>query len=112
MNSYTFLTFINKHKCKHIQTSTHAHTAERFVQTFRLNLQRRLDATKESTNEWTKPVSSVINKYNNTVHNTIQIEPNKAKSPSNFLWVAWHLQHAAKQNRKYPEIKQKTIMLE
>ena len=31
MNSDTFLTFINKHKFKHIQTSTHAHTAERFI---------------------------------------------------------------------------------
>ena len=32
-------------------------------------------------------------------------EPNKAKSPSNFLWVAWHLQNAAKKHRKYTEIK-------
>ena len=46
MNSDTFLTFINKHKFKHIQTSTHARTAERFVQTFRINLQRRFDASK------------------------------------------------------------------
>ena len=58
MNSYTLLTFINKHRFKHIQTSTHAHTAERFIQTFRMNLQRRLDATKESTDEWTKHVKT------------------------------------------------------
>ena len=47
MNSDTCLTFINKHKFKHIQTSTPTHTAERFIQTFRMNLQRRLDATKK-----------------------------------------------------------------
>ena len=38
----TFL--VCKHKFKHVQTSTHAHGAERFIQTFRSNLQRRLDA--------------------------------------------------------------------
>ena len=61
---------------------------------------------KKSTDEWTKHVKNMITKYNNTMHNTIQIEPNKAKSPSKFLWVVWHLQNAAKKNRKYPEIKQ------
>ena len=100
------MTFINKHNFKHIQLSTHAHTAERFIQTFRMNVQRRLDATKESTDEWTKHVSSILNTYNNTIHNTIEIEPNKAKSPSNFLRVAWHLQNAANNNIKYPEIKE------
>ena len=39
------------------------------------------------------------------MHNTIQIEPNKAKLPGNFMWVVWHLQNAAKKNRKYEEIK-------
>ena len=70
-----------------------------------MNLQRRLDAAKESTDEWTKHVKHIVTKYNNTIHNTIQIEHNKTKSPSNFLWVAWHLQNAAKNNRNYEEIK-------
>ena len=47
----------------------------------------------------------IVTKYDNTSHNTIQIEPNKTKSPSNFLWVAWHLQNTAKNDRKYTEIK-------
>ena len=104
MNSDTFLTFINKHKFKHIQTSTHAHTAERFIQTFRMNLQRRLDATKESTDEWAKHVKNILTKYNNAIHNTMQIEPNKAKLPGNHLWAVWHLQNAANNNRTYDEI--------
>ena len=94
-NSNKCLTFINKHQFKHIQTSTHAHTAERFVQTFRLNLQRRLDATRKSTDEWTKHVANIVNTYNHTNHNILQIEPNKATLASNFLRVAWHLQNSA-----------------
>ena len=71
-----------------MQTSTHAHTAERFIQTFRMNLQRRLDATKETTDEWTKHVKNIVTKYNSTIHNTIQIGPNKATLTSNFLRAA------------------------
>ena len=44
--------------------------------------------------------------YNNTEHYTIEIKPNEAVKPSNHLWVVWHLQNAAKNNRKYEEIKQ------
>ena len=44
------------------------------------------------------------NKYNNTLHNTMQTEPNKATLASNFLWVAWHLQNVAKQSQKYTGI--------
>ena len=69
-----------------------------------MNLQRRLDATKEPTDEWTKHVKHILSKYNNAMHNTIQIEPNKAKLPGNVFWVVWHLQNAAKKNRTYGEI--------
>ena len=103
MNSDTVLTFINTHTFKHIQTSTHAHAAERFIQTFRMILQRRFDATKESTDEWTKHVKQTL-LLNIIMQFVIQIEPNKAKSPSDFLWVAWHLQNAANNNIKYAEI--------
>ena len=37
-----FFRFINDHKIKHIQTSTHAHTVERAIRTFKINLYRRL----------------------------------------------------------------------
>ena len=70
------------------------------MQTLRLNLQRRLDSAKETTDEWTKHVKNIVNKYDNTIHNITQIEQNSAKLPSNFLYVAWHL-NAAVKNRKY-----------
>ena len=42
LRSTEFFRFINGNNIKTIQTSTHAHTVERFIGTFRQNLQRRL----------------------------------------------------------------------
>merc|ERR1711966_309926 len=47
----------------------------------------------------------IIKKYNSTEHSTIQIKPKEAGEKRNHLWVSWHLQNAAKKNRKYPDIK-------
>ena len=90
---------------KSIQTTTHAHTVERFIRTFKMNLYRRLDSLKQDKTEWTKHISSIITKYNSTEHSTIQITPNEATKPYNRLWIIWHLQNAAKKNKKYEKIK-------
>ena len=42
-----YIRFINENKVTHIQTSTHAPTAERFIRTFKDNLYRRLNALKQ-----------------------------------------------------------------
>ena len=55
--------------------------------------------------EWVKHISSIIKKYNSTEHTTTQTKPNEAGTKENHLWVSWHLQNAAKKNRKYPDIK-------
>ena len=99
-----FFRFINKHYIKHIQTSTHAPSAERFVITLKDNLYRRLDGLKQYKSDWVKHVSSILTKYNNTTHSTIEIKPNEAKLTQHHLWVNWHLQNNAKQDRKYPKI--------
>ena len=70
-----------------------------------MNLYRRLDGLNQDKNEWVKHVKTIVDKYNNTEKNTIQIKPNEAVKPSNHLWVVWHLQNAAKKNRTYEEIK-------
>merc|ERR1711966_396870 len=88
-----------------IQTTTHAHTVERFIRTFKDNLYRRLDGLKQDKTEWVKHGSDIIKKYNSTEHSTIQIKPNEAGKPYNRLWVNWHLQNNAKSNRKYPDVK-------
>ena len=95
-NSTKYIRFLNENNIKHIQTTTHAHVVERFIYTFRMNLQRRLDALGELKSDWVKHVSAIINKYNNTEHSTIQIKPVEAGKPYNHLWVSWHLWAHAK----------------
>ena len=47
LNSTKYIKFLNENNIKHMQTTTHAHTVERYISTFRMNLQRRLDALKQ-----------------------------------------------------------------
>ena len=47
MKSVKMNRFPNDNDIKAIQTTTHAHTAERFIRTFKDNLYRRLDALNE-----------------------------------------------------------------
>ena len=97
--------FLNRTEIKSVQTSTHAHTVERFIRTFKDNLYRRLDALKQDKKDWYRHIDPIIKKYNSTEHSTIQIKPNEAGEKVNHLWVSWHLQNNAKRNRKYPDIK-------
>ena len=103
-NSRAYIKFLNDNNIKHIQTTTHAHTVERFIGTFRQNLQRRLDALNQDKSDWIKHIDNIINKYNNTEHSTIKIKPVEAVKPSNKMWVNWHLWDTAKRDRKYPKI--------
>ena len=74
LRSQEFFRFTNETHIKTIQASTHAHTVERFVYTFRMNLQRRLDALNQDKNGWVKHVNNIVDKYNNTVHSTIVVK--------------------------------------
>ena len=105
MRSAKMIKFLKQNEIKSIQTTTHAHTVERYIKTFKMNLYRRLDALNESKSDWVKHIGPIIKKYNSTEHSTIQIKPNEATKPYNRLWVIWHLQNASKRNRKYPDIK-------
>ena len=105
MRSLKMIKFLKQNAITSVQTTTHAHTVERFIRTFKDNLYRRLDALKQDKTEWIKHIDNIIKKYNSTEHSTIQIKPNEAGEPSNALWVNWHLQNNAKRNRKYPDIK-------
>ena len=105
MRSLKMIRFLNQTEIKSVQTSTHAHTVERFIRTFKDNLFRRLDALNQTKKDWFRHISNIITKYNSTEHSTIQIKPNEAGEKRNHLWVNWHLQNNAKSNRKYPDIK-------
>ena len=52
--------FLNDNEIKSIQTTTHAHTVERFIRTFKMNLYRRLDALKQNKTEWVKHISDIV----------------------------------------------------
>ena len=97
--------FLNDNELKSVQTTTHAHTVERFIITFKDNLYRRLDALNEDTTKWITHKDNIIKTYSSTEHSITQIKPNEASKTENHLWVNWHLQNAAKNNRKHPDIK-------
>ena len=73
-----FFICINGHDIKHIQTSTHAPSAEIYIRTFKYNLYRRLDGLKQYKSDWVKHVDNIIKKCNNTEHNTTKIKPSDA----------------------------------
>ena len=104
VKSAKMVEFLNRTEIKSVQTSTHAHTVERFIRTFKDNLYRRLDALKQTKKDWYRHIGPIIEKYNSTEHSTIQIKPKEAGEKRNHLWVSWHLQNNAKRNRKYPDI--------
>ena len=60
-NATKYIIFLTENNIKHIQTTTHAHTVERFVQTFRNNLQRRLDGLKQKS-DWIKHIDNILKK--------------------------------------------------
>ena len=47
LRSTEFFRFVNEHNIKTIQTSSHAHTIERFIGTFKDKLYRRLDGLNQ-----------------------------------------------------------------
>ena len=99
-----FFRFMIDTGIKHVQTSTHAPTVERFIRTSKDNLYRRLDGLNQNKSEWVKHVKSIVTKYNNTEHNTPEIKPLDAVKQEKRLWVNWHLQNNATKNRKHPKI--------
>ena len=99
-----FFRCIHENDIKHIQTSTHAPSVERFIRTFKDNLYIRLDGLKQDTNEWVKHVRNIVDKHNNTLHSTIEIKPVEAVKQEKHLWVNWHLHNNSKKDRKYPKI--------
>ena len=60
MKSAQIVELINQTEIKSVQPSTHAHTVERFIRTFKDNLYRRLDALKQTKSDWFKHVNIII----------------------------------------------------
>ena len=60
MRSSRMNRFLNGNDVKSIQTTTHAHTVERAIRTFKNKLYRRLDALKQYKSKWVTHISSTI----------------------------------------------------
>ena len=70
--------FMGKNKIRHIFAHS-AHSIERFNRTLKQNTQTRLDAQGLQRFRWTQTLEPILNKYNNTIHETIEMTPNRAK---------------------------------
>jgi len=103
-NSKEWNKIMNDDGIKHIQTSTHAPTVERFIRTIKEFLHRRLDALNQDRSQWPKHIKEVIEKYNNTEHTTTKLKPTEATKKENFLWTAWHIANNARKEKKYPHL--------
>lgn len=103
--SAAFTRVINSHRVKHITTVGKANGAERLIQTIKHNIYRRLDALEEPVEKWIDHIDFVLNKYNNTQHQTTGLTPNQGRNPRNEMFVRYNLFNKAKTERKYPELK-------
>ena len=103
--STEFINWIrNVTNIKHVTAATHAHTVERFNKTLKENMIKRLEYENKGRHQWTEQLNYVLNKYNNTVHSTIEMTPIQAKKKSNEMVVKFNLWNNVKRNRKYPEL--------
>ena len=99
-----FFRFMNDTGIKHVQTSTHAPTVERFIRTLNYNSYRRLDVLNQNKSEWVKHVKNIVTKYNNTEHNTTKIKPSDAVKKKIIYGLIGIYRTMLQQNRKYPKI--------
>ena len=60
MRSLKMVKFLKQNEITSFQTTTHAHTVERFIRTFKDNLYRRLDALKQTKKDWFRHIDNII----------------------------------------------------
>ena len=99
-----WIKMMNGLKIRHIFANS-AHSVERFNRTLKQNTQTRLDALGMERYRWVELLEPILNKYNNTKHETIEMTPNQAKKKGNMLLVAFNLWNKAKREKKNPELK-------
>ena len=99
-----FFRFTSENDIKHVQTSTHAPSAERFIRTFKDNLYRRLDGSKQDKSEGVKHVKNIVGNYNNTEHNTTKTKPLDAVKKKIIYGFLGICKTMLNKNRKYSNI--------
>ena len=104
-NSKEFIQVLNLAKIKQIITSTPPPFAERMIQTIKNMIHTRLEGLEMSKEKWVELLPTILKKYNNTKHSTIDMSPNNAKQGNNNIEIWLNIYNKAKFNRKYPPIK-------
>ena len=102
--SNEFVRFLNQHSINHIISNTGAHSIERFNRTLKHNTMLRLAAMNLDRFKWVDLLKPIIDKYNNTIHSTIEMTPNEAMKEGNRLMVSYNIWNKAKRNRQYLQI--------
>ena len=66
----------------------------------------RLDAMNLDRLKWVDQLKPIIDKYTDTIHNTIEMSPNQAKKQGNRLMVSYNIWiwNKAKRDRQYPKM--------
>lgn len=102
LNSKKLQDYFKGEGIEHIITKTHANQAERMIRTIKKMIGDRLRHYKTKT--WVEVLKSAINKYNNQIHSTTKMTPNKAHDLKNVVEARANQILKEKHNRKYPNI--------
>ena len=62
----------------------------------------RLDAMNLDRFKWVDQLKPIIDKCNNTIHNTIEMTPNQARREGNQLMVSYNIWNKSKRNHHNP----------
>ena len=102
--STEFIRLLNKHKIKHIISSSPPPFSERAVQEIKNMIHTRLEGLDLSREKWVDMLTPVLKKYNNRVHGTTGMSPNDARKESNSIQVYLNIRKHAQYKRSYAKI--------
>ena len=85
--STEFIRLLNKHKIKHIISSSPPPFSERAVQEIKNMIHTRLEGLDLSKEKWVELLPSVLTKYNNRNHETTGVSPTDAMVYENAIQV-------------------------
>ncbi len=94
----------NENKINHIATFGKAFFAETAIRTIKNGIHTRLQGLKLDADKWVQMLPIVINKYNHTVHSTIQLTPIEALRDSNKIQVWLTIYAKSRVNQMYDKL--------
>ena len=93
--STEFIELLNKHKIKHIISTSPPPFSERAVQEIKNMIHARLDGLDLSKEKWIDMLGPVLKQYNRRVHGTTGMSPNDARKDENSIEVYLNIKQKA-----------------